>query len=70
MLDLFIIYGWNENDEMDEVDLIERDCYTSQQEAEQKLKELKSSLSRDKWCIDKYRIDECNWQDGFIKVNS
>ena len=66
--DLFIIYGWNENDELDEIDVIESSCYVIKQEAEQKLNELKSSYCRKEWCIDKYIIDECNWQDGFVKV--
>ena len=66
--DLFIIYGWNENDELDEIDVIESSCYVIKQEAEQKLNELKSSYCRKEWCIDKYIMDECNWQDGFVKV--
>lgn len=68
MFDLFIIYGWNENDESDEIDVIESDCYTNRQEAEQKLNELKSSYSRDEWCVDRYRIDECHWEEGYVKV--
>lgn len=66
--DLFIIYGWNENDELDEIDVIESSCYVIKQEAEQKLNMLKSSYCRKEWCIDKYVVDECNWQDGFVKV--
>ena len=66
--DLFVVYGWNENNELDEIDVIESSCYTIKQEAEQKLNELKSSCYRKEWCIDKYIIDECNWQEGFVKV--
>lgn len=65
---VFIIYGWNENDEMDEIDIIESDCYIVEQEAEEKLSELQSSYSRTEWCIDRYAIDECNWREGFVRV--
>lgn len=65
--DLFIIYGWNENDELDEIDVVESSCYVGKQEAERKLNALRSSCCRKEWSIDKYRIDECNWQEGFVK---
>ncbi|MBD5081215.1 MAG: hypothetical protein HDT44_05560 [Ruminococcaceae bacterium] len=66
--DLFVIYGWDKNDELDEINVIESNCYVLKQEAEQKLNELRSSYLREEWCIDKYIIDECNWQNGFVKV--
>ena len=68
--ELFIVYGWNINEEYDDVDNIESDCYTTKQEAEQKLNDLKLSNSLTEWCIDKYIIDECYWQEGFVKEYS
>ena len=65
---VFIIYGWNENDELDEIDVIESNCYVDRNEAEQELNSLKASYCRKEWCIDKYIIDESNWQDGFVRV--
>ena len=67
-LDVFIIYGWNENDELDEIDVVESDCYSSMEEAETQLHEMKKRFHRKEWCIDKYRIDKCYWQEGFEKV--
>ena len=67
LADLFVIYGWNENDEFDKVDIIESSCYAVKHEAEKKLNELKSNYCRKEWCIDKYIIDECNWKEGFVK---
>ena len=66
--DIYIICGWNENDELDAIDVIESNCYVNKNEAEQELKELKASYNRTEWCIDKYLIDECKWQEGFVKV--
>ncbi|MCH5186594.1 MAG: hypothetical protein J1F64_10815 [Oscillospiraceae bacterium] len=65
---IFIIYGWNENDNFDAVDIIESNCYANQSEAQQALNKLKASYWRKEWCIDKYIIDECRWQEGFVKV--
>ena len=66
--DIFIIYGWNENNEFDEVDVIESDCYINKNEAEQRLNELKTSYYRKEWCIDKFILNKCNWEEGFVKV--
>lgn len=66
--DIYVIYGWNENDEFDTVDVIESNCYVNKNEAELKLNELKASYYRTEWCIDKYVIDECKWQEGFVKM--
>lgn len=65
--DLYIICGWNENDELDEIDVIESSCYVIKEEAEQKLNELKLSYNRKNWCINKYKIDECDWKEGFVR---
>ena len=66
--DLYIVYGWNENDELDEVDVIESDCFLDIGDAEKQLDLLRAEFDRKEWCIDKYRIDECSWQDGFERV--
>ena len=66
--DIFIIYGWNENDELDETDVIESDCYLSIEDAEIRLNEMRAEFKRKEWCIDKYTIDNCCWQEGFEKV--
>lgn len=67
-IDVFIIYGWNENDELDEINLIESDCFSSMKEAKKQLNEMKLRFDRKEWCIDKYRIDKCYWEEGFEKV--
>lgn len=66
--DIFIIYGWNENDNLDEIDIIESNCYVNKSDAEQELNKLKVSYCRKEWCINKHIIDECSWQEGFVKV--
>lgn len=69
LTEIFIVYGWNENDELDAVDIIESNAYATKQAAEKKLNELKASFERKEWCVDRFKIDECRWQDGFVRVN-
>lgn len=67
MLELYIVYGWNENDELDEIDEVESDCYTTPEDAEQELNAMKDRFCRKEWNVAKYTIDECCWQEGFVK---
>ena len=65
---VFVIGGWNENDEFDEIDVIESDCYVNKSDAEQELKELQAIYCRKEWAIGKKIIDECSWQEGFVRL--
>ena len=62
---VFLVSGWNENDDLDEIDVIESDCYRTEKEAERALEALKSACPRQHWCINRWTIDQCNWQEGF-----
>lgn len=62
---VYIVYGWNGY----EKDIIESDCFTTEALARRKLAEMKSQqYDREEWCVDRYGIDECKWQDGFVRV--
>ena len=65
---LYIIYGWNENEAYDETDVIESDCYTDECEAVKRLDELKAVCTRKEWCIDRFRLNECHREEGFVKL--
>ena len=67
---VFIISGWNENDESDETDIIESNCFVLRNNAEQKLAELKAGYERQEWSISQYTIDKCEWQEGFIRIGN
>lgn len=66
--DIYIIYGWNVNDDLDDIDVIESDCYLSMEEAESQQNEMKLRYDRKEWCTDKYIINACYWQEGFEKI--
>ena len=61
---VYIVYGWNGHEE----DIIESDCFTTEALARRRLAEMKSEHSREEWCVDCFRTDECKWQDGFVRV--
>ena len=61
---VYIVYGWNGYEE----DIIESDCFTTEALARRKLAEMKMQYKRGEWCVDCYHIDECKWQDGFVRV--
>lgn len=65
---VYIFWGWNENQNMDEVNIIESDCYTRKSEAKQKMINMQAIHYRTNWCIDQYTIDECLWKDGFVRM--
>lgn len=61
---VYIVYGWNGY----ENDVVESDCFTSEALARRMLAEMKMRYSREEWCVDRYRIDERKWTDGFVRV--
>lgn len=63
-MDVFIVFGWNGYED----DVVESDCYTTEALARRKLSELKSEYRREEWCVDRFRVDDCKWKDGFVRV--
>lgn len=61
---VYIAYGWNAGDK----DIIESDCFTTEALARRMLAEMKLRYTREEWCVDRYRVDECKWTDGFVRV--
>ena len=61
---VYIVYGWNDG----ETDIVESDCFTTEALARRRLAEMKAEFDREEWCVDCFRINECKWQDGFVRV--
>lgn len=62
---IFIVYGWNDEND-DDLRIIESDCFASENEAREKLEKMKGEYNRTNWCIDRYAVDECCWQEGVM----
>ena len=65
---VFMVEGWNVNENLDEIDIIESDCFTDENTAKQELLEMKQNNDRSEWTLNRYTIDECLWKDGFVRV--
>lgn len=65
---VYIIQGWNINSNLDEIDIIESNCFTDRKSAEKELEAMKQKYSRCEWILDKYAIDECKWTEGFVRM--
>lgn len=63
-VDVFIVFGWNGN----ESDIVESDLFTTEALARRKLAEMKSEYNREEWSVDRFRVDERKWQEGFVRV--
>lgn len=67
-LSVWIVQGWNVNDEWDEVDIVESDCFLTKNHAEDEMRIMKKSVSRTEWNIDRWTVGECNWREGFARI--
>ena len=62
--EVFIAFGWNGYEE----NIVESECCATESLARRRLAELHSEFSRSDWCVDRYRVDERKWTDGFVRV--
>lgn len=65
---VYMIWGWNENQEGDNTDIWCSDCYADCKEAEKILADTKQYLNRQEWSLDACQINQCYWMDGFIRM--
>ena len=66
--EVYIIEGWNVNENLDETDIIESDCFTDKKSAECELENMKQKYSHCEWIINKHKINECQWTEGFDRI--
>ena len=66
--EIYIIDGWNVNENLDETDIIESDCFTDKKSAECEFENMKQKYSRCEWIINEHKINECQWTEGFDRI--
>lgn len=59
--------GWNVNEDFDEIDIIRSHCYTDRAQAETDYAEAQVQFPRSEWSLNRYRIDQRDWQEGFVR---
>ena len=66
--EVYMVYGWNENENGDEVDIVESECFTEELAAKQAMAVMKEKYFRSEWSFCRYQVDEWKWTDGFVRV--
>lgn len=66
--EVYMVYGWNENAEGDEVEVVESECFADETAAKQEMAKMKEKYVRSEWCLSRYRVGEWEWKDGFVRV--
>lgn len=65
---VWFVVGWNINENLDEIDIIESNCFLTEERANLELELMKKQYQREEWTIERWKIGKLKWQDGFIRV--
>ncbi len=65
---VWVVYGWNENENFETLDMVESIYVLTKAKAKRKMKYMKKQYVREEWAMDQYEIDECLWADGFVRM--
>lgn len=60
--------GWDETEDGEPVDIIESDCFLTEEQAAFEMERMKHRYPCSEWSIRQYRIGEMFWRDGFIRI--
>ncbi len=64
----YLVEGWNENGDFDEIDIVQSGLYSERRNAINEMNNMQKSFMRQNWVVDKYEVDVCKWNDGFVRV--
>ncbi|MBR2570621.1 MAG: hypothetical protein IKE30_00610 [Clostridia bacterium] len=63
--EVWLVSGWDLNEELDEIHIVESECLVSRDQAEAVLSDMKKRHQRDEWVINHQPIGKCYWEEGF-----
>lgn len=66
--EVYMVCGWDENDAGDEIHIVESDCFLTELAAKQEMVMMKQMYVRAEWCVSRFRVNEWNWKEGFVRV--
>ena len=66
---IWVVQGWNENEVLDEIDIVESQCFLTEEQANAELQIMKERYQRKEWAIGYYRIGEKLWKEGFVRTD-
>lgn len=65
---VWIVQGWNINENFDEIDIIESSCFLTEEQANLELQILKKKYQRTEWTLNRSKIGALEWHDGFVRM--
>lgn len=65
---IWIVQGWNINENYDETDIIESPCFLTEARANLEINNMKNKYQREEWTINQWKIGETEWKEGFIRM--
>ena len=66
--EVFVVCGWDENEDMDEVNIIESHCFEQEDAARGHMLTMQQNYDRMRWSVSRYVVDQCLWKEGFVRV--
>ncbi len=65
--EVFLVLGWNTDRDLNEIDLVESNCFPSLTQANAALAELQAQYGRSDWTIQRWTVGQADWQEGFVR---
>lgn len=66
--EVFMVQGWDTDENMDEINIVESACFVSEAHANAEFERMKIAQPRAEWMINRWKIDQAQWQEGFERV--
>lgn len=65
---VWFVQGWNMNEALDEIDIVESPCFLTEERAQEELCVMQRTYVRTEWAVSRYRVGDLHWVDGFVRV--
>lgn len=64
---VWIVQGWNVNENFDEVDIIDSLCFLTEAEAKLELQRMRTTYQRMEWTVNHWQVGRLEWREGFVR---
>lgn len=65
---VWIVQGWNKNENFDEIDIIESTCFLTETEANFELQKMRNTHLREEWTVNLWQVGKLDWCEGFVRA--
>ncbi len=65
---IWMVQGWNINENFDEIDIVESSCFLIKEHAQEELQRMQNRYQRIEWVLDCSIIGNLGWREGFVRI--